>query len=452
MTITLQGDLYALAVSDKYIDAPSGGLWTKSHVDKRFPKVNVGTDQNGAPILMSPTTWLARNRAVEQMSWLPGQPQIVRDMMVDDGGLIPRQGRSIYNRFRPAPEIPGDAEQAERWRDHVMMLYPNDGAHIINCLAYKVQNPDKKINHGVVLGGVPGIGKDTILEPAITALGSWNCSDVQPSMLNSEFNPFLQAVLMRINEARDSGDVNRFQLYQHTKIWMAAPPMQLTINQKGIPTYKIPNIVFPIITTNFRQGGLYLEADDRRHYVAYSEITKEDFGTGEEHEAYFIDLFRWLREDGGNGHVAALLRTLDLGGFNPYGTPEKTPAFWAMVAYDTSPEEGPLADLLESLGSPVALTKENLISRAEGNFLSFLQDPKNGRSVNRKLEKAGYITVENPESGQGLWRVGGSRKAIYAPKTLTASERLAAAAALAEVGGNLNQLSNWAIAQGLQRG
>ena len=37
------------------------------------------------------------------------------------------------------------------------------------------------------------------------------------------------------------------------------------------------NCVGVIITTNHKTDGIYLPAEDRRHYVAWSESVKEDF-------------------------------------------------------------------------------------------------------------------------------------------------------------------------------
>ena len=41
-------------------------------------------------------------------------------------------------------------------------------------LAHRVQRPEDKINHALVLGGAMGIGKDTIIEPVKHAIGPWN--------------------------------------------------------------------------------------------------------------------------------------------------------------------------------------------------------------------------------------------------------------------------------------
>jgi hypothetical protein len=63
---------------------------------------------------------------------------------------------------------------AGRWLDHVHKVYPEEAEHIIQWLAHRVQRPQEKINHALVLIGHQGIGKDTLLEPVKTAVGPWN--------------------------------------------------------------------------------------------------------------------------------------------------------------------------------------------------------------------------------------------------------------------------------------
>jgi hypothetical protein len=87
---------------------------------------------------------------------------------------------------------------------------------------------------------------------------------------------FLKSVILRVSEARDLGDVNRYQFYDHTKPYTAAPPDVLRGDEKHIRKHSVFNVCGVTITTNHRDG-IYLPADDRRHYVAWSELTKEDF-------------------------------------------------------------------------------------------------------------------------------------------------------------------------------
>ena len=59
-------------------------------------------------------------------------------------------------------------------------------------LAHRVQRPYEKINHGIVLGGKPGIGNDSMLEPVKQAVGPWNFGEVSPQKMLGRFNVFLR--------------------------------------------------------------------------------------------------------------------------------------------------------------------------------------------------------------------------------------------------------------------
>src|SRR5678815_1144116 len=86
----------------------------------------------------------------------------------------------------------------------------------------------------------------------------------------------LKAVILRISEARDLGDSDRFKLYDHLKAYTAAPPDILRVDEKFLREYPVVNVCGVIITTNHRTDGIYLPAEDRRNFVAWSERTKED--------------------------------------------------------------------------------------------------------------------------------------------------------------------------------
>ena len=59
-----------------------------------------------------------------------------------------------------------------------------------------------------------------------------------------EFNAkHLQAVVLRISEARDLGDVNRYAFYEHMKAFTAAPPDVIPVNEKHVKEYNIFNCV-----------------------------------------------------------------------------------------------------------------------------------------------------------------------------------------------------------------
>src|SRR4029077_7730646 len=136
---------------------------------------------------------------------------------------------------------------------------------------------EDKINHALVLGGKQGIGKDTLLEPVKRAIGPWNFNEVSPQQVLGRFNSFLQSVILRVSEARDLGESDRFKFYDHCKSYITAPPDVLRVDAKHIQEYSIPNVCGVIITTNHKTDGIHLPADDRRHFVAWSELSKDDF-------------------------------------------------------------------------------------------------------------------------------------------------------------------------------
>jgi hypothetical protein len=117
------------------------------------------------------SAWLAKHAPVEQMTWAPGLPQLVRDKLISDGGWIERKGVTVLNLYRPPTIELGDATKARPWLAHARKIYPDEASHIIKFLAHRVQRPHEKINHGLVLGGLQGIGKDTMLEPVKHAVG-----------------------------------------------------------------------------------------------------------------------------------------------------------------------------------------------------------------------------------------------------------------------------------------
>jgi hypothetical protein len=74
------------------------------------------------------------------------------------------------------------------------------------------------------------------------------------------------------------------------------------------------------------------------------------------------------REFRGDRHVAAYLAELDLSKFDPKAPPPKTAAFWDIVDANRAPEDAELADVLDRLGNPVAITLAQVQSEATGDF------------------------------------------------------------------------------------
>ena len=238
-------------------------------------------DAKGNPKFQSASEWLDKHRAVQQMTWAPGfGSPIIEDFLIDNGEWTRRNGVRCFNHYQAPRLVLGDPDNAGPWLDHVHKVYPDNAEHIIKWLAHRVQRPDVKPNHALVLGGAQGIGKDTLLEPVKHAVGHANFQEVSPKQVMGRFNGFLKSVILRVNEARDLGEFDRFKFYDHMKIYTASPPDTLRIDEKNLREYNIFNCCGVVIATNYKTDGIYLPSDDRRHYVAWSELHQRRFRHG----------------------------------------------------------------------------------------------------------------------------------------------------------------------------
>jgi hypothetical protein len=431
-------DFVSLAPSRCCVYLPCKSLWPNASIDDRFGPVPL-LDANGNPVkrngkvvMIRRTVWMAQNRSVEKLVWAPGMPEFIAGKLAVDGGWVEKQGATTLNTFRaPNPKL-GDRTQATRWTEHWHKLYPREAKHIIAWFACRVQHPEIMINHALLLGGAPKIGKDTLLEAVVKTVGEWNFRSIKLNDLVAKNNDFLQTIILRVNEARDVGEqgtVDRYRLYDHIKDTLTAPPSTLRVNIKYVPEFEIMKCLGMVVTTNHRDA-FYLPADDRRFFVAFSERRGEEFPA-----AYWNEFWGWY-EAGGFEHVAAYLFAYDLSGFNPKAEPLKTDAFWAMVNMDRGGEHGEIADALDKLKDkdgqrPEALTLDQLSVVAPA--LEALRDITKRTRIRRRLEDSGYVVVVNPKAKKsgGQWVIKGRRQTIYASEKLGLRQRLTAAKRLA---------------------
>jgi hypothetical protein len=415
-------DFCAYLPQHQYIFIPTRELWPAASVNSRITSIDSKLKAN---------LWLDKNRCVEQMTWAPGEEMLIHGRLISEGGWIEKNGVSCFNLYRPPTIEPGDASKAGPWLDHVQKVFGDDAEHIIKWCAQRVQHPEIKINHALLLGSEKqGVGKDAMLEPVKRAVGPWNFGEVGPQQLLGRFNGFLKRTILRVSEVRDLGDINRYQFYEHTKAITAAPPDALRVDEKHLQEHSVLNCVGLILTTNYKTSGIYLPAEDRRHYVAWSHVTPGDFPDG-----YWNRLWGWY-DTGGDRHVAGYLAGLDLLGWDPKVPPPKTEAFWDIVDANRAPEDTQLADILDEMGNPKAVSLRDVInkiknSKVDTRFAVWLDDPKNRRIIPHRFEKCGYVPVRNPDRVDRFWKIRGQRQVVYALSGLSLQEQLQAAGWLA---------------------
>jgi hypothetical protein len=413
-------DFVAYLPGGTFCYLPTREMWPASGANAKLGDVMV----NGVSKIRA-ATWLSQNRAADAMAWCPGEPMLIKDRLLVEGGWIAKPGDTTLNNYRP-PTIAARDGDASIWLNHIKTIYPEDWEHIVSWFAHRVQRPGEKINHALVLGGEPGVGKDSLLEPIKSAVGAWNFCDVSPANVMGRFNSHLKSIVLRISEVHDLGEIDRFAFYDRTKTLCAAPPDTHRIDEKNMREYQAVNVTGVIMTTNHKAGGLYLPPDDRRHYVAWSPTP-----TGTFTPEYFDGLYSWFRT-GGNEIVAHYLATLDISTFNAKAPPPKTAAFWEIVQSARSAESADVDDALDALGRPDAVTLAMLEHSpgATQEFRAWLGDRKNGVKIAHRMTDAGYAPIRNPEANDGQWRIGGKRRSVYGKRTVGKVDQIALAAAM----------------------
>jgi hypothetical protein len=419
-------DYWAHIPSGKMIFERTGELHNAASVDKHIGRIKDAMKTEGQGVQAS--TWLSQKRFVNSIGWAPGEPKIIDDKVLTKDGWIPVAGKRTFNSYLP-PTIKHIAGDVSLWLKHIKAIYPEEWQHIVKWSAFRVQHPDEKINHALDLIGPMGIGKDTIILPVIKAIGEWNFKEITaPEFYTSEWNDYLQSVILRINEIHDLGGESRYGFYERTKDIITNPPGTHRINTKHVPQYVALNVCGVIMTSN-HLDALYIPPDDRRHYVCVSTRTKEEFS-----KEYWDAIYGWFR-NGGFEAIAHYLATFDLSGFDAKSPPPKTAGWYAAMGAGVAPETGDLLDVIEGMGTPPAVTLSMIKARApiESELRAAFNDAKGRKRLPKRMDDAGYVAVPNPDAQKdGRWRTNTEGRAvIYGSKTLGDNERLAAARKLA---------------------
>ena len=232
-------DFYAYMPMHNYIFAPSREPWPAASVNARIPPIVIGTDNEGEDITIKASVWIDKNQPVEMMTWAPGMPMIITDRLIAEGGWIERKGVACFNLYRPPTIELGDASKAGPWIEHVRKIYPRRRRphHQVVCSAGATARGqdqpragawERRPGHRQGHDDRAGQARDRALEFR-GSIAARTCS--------ARSTGFLRAVILRINEAHDMGDVNRFQFYDHMKAFLAAPPDVLRVNEKHLSEY-----------------------------------------------------------------------------------------------------------------------------------------------------------------------------------------------------------------------
>jgi hypothetical protein len=248
-----------------------------------------------------------------------------------------RDGYVYGNRWKDMRPTPV-AGSVQPWLDLLHSLLPNqmERDHVLDVMAFKVQNPGVKINHAVLMCGAPGLGKDTVWAPMLWAIGGdtlSNIKHVKNEELSSQWGYALEVEVMVIEELRQTEAKDRRALENQLKPIIAAPPEYLMVNKKGQHPYQAVNRLFVLAFSNER-AAITLPSDDRRWFVTWSDSQP----------IYGKPIWDWYKNGGGFAAIAHYLHARDVSQFNPGAAPPVTDAKLLMGSASLSPAEAWLVD------------------------------------------------------------------------------------------------------------
>jgi len=257
--------------------------------------------------------------------------------------LCAREGLVYGNRWRDArPAVAGG--DVSMWLAHAERMIPDaaERAHVLDVMAYKIQHPNRKINHAVLHGGNPGSGKDTLWAPFFWGVGGDSLANVKKldnKDLSTAWGYHLECEVLIINELRQPEASDRRALENSLKPVIAAPPEYLTIQRKGLAPYESVNRLQVVAFSNERMA-ITIPSNDRRWFVIWSDAVCMD-------PAASGRIWAWYKA-GGLAAVSAWLHQRDVSAFNPGAAPPMTEAKAIMVESGMSGAESFLVELLRA--------------------------------------------------------------------------------------------------------
>lgn len=350
--------------NDSYFDLVTRREMTRSTFNAVFRHVSCTSIHNGrrveASVCFDENRVAHDARVLQNLTYAAGE-----------GVIVARDGEILGNRWIDArPDVSAVApSDVSPWLSHVERLVPDTETreHLLNMMAFKVQNPRVKINHAALHGGDEGCGKDTLWAPFIWAVcGPYlkNRGLIDNDSLGSQWGYQLESEILILNELKEPEAKERRALANKLKPIIAAPPDTLPINRKGLHPYDMVNRMFVLAFTN-DPVPISIPSQDRRWFCIWTSAPRMD---PDEAKA----LWDWYK-NGGFPAVARWLHDRDVSAFNPAAAPPVTEFKLNLVEHGMSMAESFLVDLIRLraaefaggvVGSPFFKLCESIASRA----------------------------------------------------------------------------------------
>lgn len=259
---------------------------------------------------------------------------------------------------------------------------------------YPIQHPGMKLRTAMLVWGHgQGTGKSRMGETMEHIYGPKNFATITKHHLESQFTGTIGNKQFIMSNELSIGGGKR-ELSEYLKDLITQPTV--VINEKHRKEYKATDHANYYFTSN-KSDALYLEADDRRFFIAQVTRPRPD-------PKFFLDYTQWLKKEGASRLHYYFKHELDLGDFNPYGEAPVTSDKAEMIREGYSELDAWCLDLRDNTEkvlprerfSPEVYTVEDLVLVYSGN------DPQKLRCTANAMARA--IKRAN------ITRVGGKGK------------------------------------------
>lgn len=407
------------AESNQFIYTPNNTFWSAAAVDSVVAKAKFGNKKIKASEIIK------YERIATSIANDPILPAgLTRGYDVFFGELQKSEG-AVFNIFKkPNFEIEGSdtckyEKDAEPFILHCKGIFDKQGdaEQFLNYMAHRAQKPEEKPRFALIIAGGQGIGKDTAIEMCISAIGAWNVANIDPSALDSNFNEFMAACLVRINEAANLQEMNKWAFNERVKVLIAGSPDYTIINPKYATKYTCRLHCGVIITTNHLQSGIYIPQDDRRYDVIECVERSIFFESDAQKNEYFKALWHWYNNKGGAEKVAKYLLTKDLSGFSAANGQRKTEAH-RTVAKTATVGDAWLADILETCNFCDFVPAAWVL-----NLATIAAIPDAAKKLPLAMQRLGYSLYLNQDGGDGRFQWRNKKTFFYKKSTAPAGDK-----------------------------
>lgn len=349
------------------------------------------------------------------------RPDLEPDAIVD--------GR--INTWRPAviDETPGDIRP---FLDHVVKMVPDAGDRRI-LFAYMqslARNPGVKFQWAPVIQGAEGNGKSLLIRVLTYAVGRKHSHLPKASQITEKYNSWIEGrVFIGVEEIKvaDRREVLEDLKDSVTNDWVEVRGMQ----QEKRMTNNFTNWLF----CSNHKDAIPIDADQRRYAIFFTaQQSAEDIARDGMTDAYFVDLYDWLRNRGGYQAVAHWLRhaPIEAVEFDPAGLCQRAPATTSRV---------------EAINVSMGRVEQEIMDAIEHNVQGFMDDWISTGALKKHLHERGVRDL-SPRKMADVLKSLGYVKIMRSPRKIEEEGKIQPY--IYRRNGKTGSIIDFCIAQGYQ--